>query len=97
MTAFRVTPGELMELSRQVHGTAGSIESELAGLRSRVAPIGASWHGQAHQRFELLYDEWSRSARALQQALAGISQLLSSAGESYDEAERRIAGSFTGR
>ena len=36
MTAFRVTPAELMGLSQQVHGTAGSIESELAGLRSRV-------------------------------------------------------------
>ena len=34
MTAFRVTPAELMSLSQQVHGTAGSIESELGGLRS---------------------------------------------------------------
>ena len=48
MTAFRVTPAELMELSRQVHGTAGSIEAELGGLRSRVAPIGATWNGQAY-------------------------------------------------
>jgi uncharacterized protein YukE len=42
MTAFRVTPAELLELSRQVHGTAGSIEAELGGLRGRVAPIGAT-------------------------------------------------------
>ena len=97
MTAFRVTPAELMELSRQVHGTAGSIESELGGLRSRVAPIGASWNGQAQERFQVLYEEWNRSAQGLQQALAGISQLLNQAGTSYEDAERRIAGSFAGR
>ena len=92
MTAFRVTPAELMSLSQQVHGTAGSIESELAGLRSRVLPISGTWTGQAQDRFQALYDEWNRSAQGLQQALAGISQLLSQAGQSYDEAERRIAG-----
>jgi len=95
MTAFRVTPAELLDLSRQVQGSAGSIESELAGLRSRVAPVGASWNGQAHERFALLYDEWSRSAQALQQALAGISQLLGQAGQTYEDAELRIAGSFS--
>ncbi len=97
MTAFRVTPAELLELSRQVHGTAGSIEAELGGLRGRVAPIGASWNGQAQERFQVLYEEWNRSAQGLQQALAGISQLLNQAGLSYDDAERRIAGSFAGR
>lgn len=97
MTAFRVTPAELLGLSQQVSGTAGSIESELAGLRSRVLPIGGTWSGVAQDRFQVLYDEWSRSAAALQQALAGISQLLSQAGSTYDDAERRIAGSFAAR
>jgi WXG100 family type VII secretion target len=97
MTAFRVTPAELLELSRQVHGTAGSIETELGALRGRVAPIGASWSGQAQERFQVLYEEWNRGAQGLQQALTGISQLLNQAGLSYDDAERRIAGSFAGR
>lgn len=97
MTAFRVTPGELLALAQQVSSGAGQIESELATLRSRVLPISATWSGQAQDRFQVLYDEWNRSAQSLQQALAGISQLLSQAGQSYDEAERRIAGSFAGR
>ena len=45
----------------------------------------------------MLYDEWNRSAQGLQQALAGISQLLAHAGQSYADAESRIAGSFAGR
>ncbi|MDQ1628136.1 MAG: hypothetical protein QOI54_1880 [Actinomycetota bacterium] len=95
MTAFRVTPAELMDLSRQVQTTCGSIESSLTSLRGRVAPIGASWGGQAQERFAALYEEWNRSARGLAQALSGISALLSQAGQSYDEAETRIAVSFT--
>ena len=94
MTAFRVTPTELLELARQVHGSSAAIESELAGLRTRIVPIASSWSGQAHERFQALYDEWNRSAQGLRQALGGISQLLGQAGAGYEEAERRIAGSF---
>lgn len=97
MTAFRVTPTELMELSQQVHGTSGQIEAELSGLRSRVLPISGTWSGQAQDRFQVLYDEWNRSAQGLQEALNGISALLGQAGQAYDDAEQRIAGSFTGR
>jgi WXG100 family type VII secretion target len=96
MTAFRVTPAELMSLSQQVNGTAGQIESELGTLRSRVVPISGTWAGQAQDRFQALYDDWNRNAQGLQQALAGISQLLSQAGQGYDDAERRIATSFAG-
>ena len=76
MTAFRVTPAELLDLAQQAHGTSAQIDSELAGLRSRVLPISATWSGQAQDRFQVLYDEWNRSAQGLQQALGGISQLL---------------------
>jgi WXG100 family type VII secretion target len=95
MTAFRVTPAELLDLSRQVQATSGSIEQSLTALRGRVAPVGASWSGQAQLRFTELYEEWSRSAQGLQQALTGISALLGQAGQSYDEAEQRIAVSFS--
>ena len=96
MTAFRVTPAELLSLSQQVNGTAGSIESELGGLRSRVLPISGTWSGAAQDRFQALYEDWNRNANGLQQALAGISQLLSQAGQGYDETERKIAGMFSG-
>ena len=97
MTAFRVATTELVGLSQQVNGTAGSIETELSRLRSQVVPISGVWTGQAQDRFQALYDEWNRSAQSLQEALAGISQLLSHAGSNYEEAERRIASSFAGR
>ena len=97
MTAFRVTPAELMSLSMQVNSTSAQIESELGMLRGRVLPISGTWAGQAQDRFQALYEEWNRSAQGLQQALGGISQLLAQAGMGYDDVERRIAGSFAGR
>jgi WXG100 family type VII secretion target len=96
MTAFRVTPAELLSLSQQVNGTSGNIESELGSLRSRVLPISGTWGGAAQERFQQLYEDWNRNANGLQQALAGISQLLSQAGQGYDDTERRIAGMFSG-
>ena len=42
MTAFRVTPADLLSLSQQVHGTAGSIESELGTLRNKLYRMIAS-------------------------------------------------------
>ena len=95
MTSFRVTPSELTELSHRVRDTAGGIESSLSALRGRVGPVGASWSGPAHDRFDGLYDAWNHAAEELQHALAGISALLAQAGDAYDEAESRIAGSFT--
>lgn len=97
MTSFTVTPAELVALSQQVQGSASQIDGQLASLRSRVLPVGATWSGQAHAQFEALYEEWNRSALGLQQALQGISMLLAQAGRGYDEVERQIAGSFTGR
>lgn len=97
MTSFRVTPAELVALSQQVHATAGSIESELASLRGRVLPVSSSWGGAAQDRFQQLYEEWSRSASGLQQALAGISTLLGSAGRQYADTETTVASSFTAR
>lgn len=94
MTAFRVTPSELADLSHRVRETAGSIESGLSTLRSRVAPVGATWNGPAHERFVGLYDDWNRAAEDLHQALDGISRLLSQAGQTYADAEAHIAGSF---
>ena len=57
MTAFRVTPAELMELSRQVHGTAGSIEAELGGLREM--------HRSGMRMATVQYDASNRAAHDL--------------------------------
>jgi WXG100 family type VII secretion target len=94
MPGIRVTPEQLASMSARVNGGAAQIESELAGLAGSLAPLGADWAGVAQQRFEGLWSEWQRSARALHGALSGISALLAQAGTHYADAEQAIAGSF---
>lgn len=94
MSGIRVTPEQLQSLSGRVASGAAGIHSELAGLAGTLAPLGGDWAGVAQQRFETLWSEWQRSARALHEALTGISQLLAQAGSHYADAEQAIAGSF---
>jgi WXG100 family type VII secretion target len=94
MTGIRVTPEQLASMAGRVSSGAGHIEAELTGLAGSLAPLGSDWAGVAQQRFEALWAEWQRSARALHEALAGISALLTQAGAHYEDAERAIATSF---
>lgn len=94
MSGFRVTPEQLQSLSGRVQGGAGSIEGELRGLASALAPLGSDWAGVAQARFQELWADWQRSADSLHAALSGISQLLAQAGTAYAGAEDQIARSF---
>ncbi|HTW21284.1 MAG TPA: WXG100 family type VII secretion target [Mycobacteriales bacterium] len=94
MAGIRVTPEQLAAMSARVNSGAAQIEGELSGLAGTLAPLGTDWAGVAQQRFEALWLEWQHSARALHEALSGISMLLAQAGSHYAEAEHAIAGSF---
>jgi WXG100 family type VII secretion target len=96
MAGIRVTPEQLASMSGRVSSGAAHIEGELSGLAASLAPLGGDWAGVAQQRFEVLWSEWQRSARGLHEALTGISALLAQASVHYEDAERAIAGSFTG-
>ena len=95
MSVIRVTPEQLQTMSGRVASGAGSIDAELQGLRSMLAPLGSEWAGTAQTRFVTLWEEWQRSARSLNDVLQQISGLLNQAGLSYAQAEQAIAGSFS--
>ena len=96
MGGFRITPEQLTELSTRVLGGSSNISGELASLRGALAPLEGEWQGLARDRFRELYEQWDTGATQLQQALDGIARLLAQAGQSYADAERSVASSFTG-
>ena len=96
MSAFRVTPEQLVALSARVSTGSGGIAGELAALRGALVPLDGEWQGRAREQFRELYDQWDAGARQLQQALDGIAGLLGRAGDSYAQAERAVASSFAG-
>jgi WXG100 family type VII secretion target len=92
---IKVTPEQLHLLSGNVHRGSGEIAGSLSALSGQISPlVGGDWAGAASMQFSTLWERWQRSAKDLNSALQGISQLLGSAGTSYADAERHIASSF---
>jgi early secretory antigenic target protein ESAT-6 len=91
---IRVTPEQLQAVAGQLNAGASNIESINSQLQSQVAPLGSDWAGVAQARFYELWAEWQRSSRGIQEALTGISQLMSQASVNYADTEQAIASSF---
>ena len=91
---IRVTPEQLQAISSQLNAGASNIESTLSQLAAQVAPLQSEWQGVAQARFQELWAEWQRSSRGIQEALHGISQLMTQASANYADTEQAIASSF---
>lgn len=91
---FRVRPEELNALAARLVDGAGDIDAVDRALRAAVAPVRGEWQGEASSRFEALWQQWTSSARMLQEALEGVSRLLDGAGTNYAITETGVEGSF---
>jgi early secretory antigenic target protein ESAT-6 len=91
---IKVTPEQLQSIAGQLNGGASNIEQINSQLQSQVAPLGSDWAGVAQARFHELWAEWQRSSRGIQEALHGISQLMSQASANYADTEQAVAQSF---
>jgi WXG100 family type VII secretion target len=76
--------------------TAGNVATELNRLMSRVRELTGSWTGQASNAFNGYYEQFDNNWSVCREALEGVSRMLDSAAEAYDEAEARIASQFRG-
>jgi len=94
MPNIKVTPEQLSQVSSQLAAGASNVDGTLAQLASAVAPLGSDWAGVAQARFQELWAQWQRSAKALNESLTGISQLTAQASASYAQTEQAVAQSF---
>jgi WXG100 family type VII secretion target len=97
MTAIKVTPEQLQPVSGQLQAGASNVDGILAQLASSVAPLGSDWAGVAQARFQELWAQWHKSAKALNESLTGISHLMNQASANYAQTEQAIASSFGAR
>lgn len=96
-TGITVTSEDLHNLSGQVSQGSAQIQDQLNALRNQVtAVVGTSWQGAASGQFHQLYEEWQQGAAQVKQALDGISKLLSTAGQQYQQTEDAIKSSMVG-
>lgn len=92
---IKVTSEDLMSVSSSLQSGAGEIDSRLKSMQGQVQSlIESGWQGAASTQFGSLYQEWNQGAAQLNQALEGISQLLSNASRTYAETEQAIARSM---
>src|SRR5216684_8043543 len=83
-----VTFGAINEAAMDTDSIATQIAQQLSDLHAYVAPLVATWEGQASTEFQALQAKWDTSANDLNQVLRQISQALRTAGDNYLNTER---------
>lgn len=83
-----VTFAAVNEAAMDADSVASQIAQQLADLKAYLAPLVASWSGEASSDFQVLQAKWDASANDLNQVLRQLSQALRLAGEQYQAAEK---------
>jgi WXG100 family type VII secretion target len=96
MSYIKVTGEQLGSVSAQLNSAASTLNEVNTSAMSQANSLAGIWEGQAHAQFEALFTSWKQGSDQVQQALAGISQLLSNAQTTYANAETGIAQSMQG-
>jgi early secretory antigenic target protein ESAT-6 len=85
---IQVTFGAVNEAAMDTDAIASQIAQQLGDLKTYLAPLVASWSGEASGDFQALQAKWDASANDLNQVLRQMSQSLRTAGDNYLNTER---------
>lgn len=83
-----VTFASINEAAMDADSIASQIEQQLNDLKSFLAPLVATWSGEASTDYQALQAKWDASAADLNQVLRQMAQALRTAGENYQATER---------
>jgi ESAT-6 family protein len=84
-----VTFGAINEAAMDTDAVASRIAQQLSDLHAYLAPMVASWSGQASTEYQALQAKWNASADDLNQVLRQMAQALRTAGDNYSNTERK--------
>lgn len=91
-----VTFGAVDAAAADTNNVAGQIDQQLADLTAYLAPLVATWTGQAASDHQALQQRWDASAVALNQVLRDIATALGNARANYAAAEAANAALWGG-
>ena len=83
-----VTFGAINEAAMDTDSVASQIAQQLSDLKAYLAPMVASWSGEASSEFQALQAKWDGSATDLNQVLRQMAQALRTAGDNYVNTEK---------
>jgi len=91
MTEIKVTFAALESAQSSVASTAGRISTQLEDLKRFLAPLVATWQGQAAEDYGTKQRQWDTAAAEMTAVLAQIGVALGAANESYWRVEQANA------
>ncbi len=91
MSEIKVTFGALEAAQADVASTATRISGQLEELKRFLAPMVATWEGQAATEYQATQRKWDTAAADLASVLAQIGVALGTANDSYQQVERANA------
>jgi 6 kDa early secretory antigenic target len=91
MSEIKVTFGEMAAAQQNVASTAQRMNSELADLKRSLAPMVATWTGQAAEDYQVKQRQWDTSAAYLTPVLTQIGVALAPANDGYQQVEQSNA------
>jgi 6 kDa early secretory antigenic target len=91
MSEIKVTFGALEAARTDVSSTATRITTQLDDLKRFLAPLVATWEGQAATEYQARQRQWDTAAADLAAVLAQIGVALGTANDSYRQVEQANA------
>jgi WXG100 family type VII secretion target len=91
MSEIKVTFGALVAAQADVAGTAARIFGRLDDLHRAVAPLAATWQGQAAEAYQARQRQWDTAATDLARVLTDIGRALGDAEAGYRATENANA------
>lgn len=82
-----VTFSALQGAQGDVATTAARIHGQLGDLKKYLAPIAATWQGQAAEEYQAKQRQWDTAAADIALVLDQIGKAIGSANDSYQQAE----------
>jgi WXG100 family type VII secretion target len=91
MSEIKVTFAALEAAQTDVSGVAGRMAGRLEELKRFLAPLVATWEGQAATEYQARQRQWDTAAASLANVLGRIGVALGTANESYRQVEQANA------
>jgi ESAT-6 family protein len=91
MTEIKVTFAALETAQADISGVAGRMTGQLEDLKRFLAPLVATWEGQAATEYQAKQRQWDTAAAGLATVLGQIGVALATANESYRRVEQANA------
>lgn len=95
MSIISVDTDLLQVKSANVRATVDRISADVQAMKHGLDELQATWRGSAATNFQALVAEWTLTQGKVEASLASITMALSSAADTYAQAEQGNAQRFS--